>query len=163
MEIRISTMNDVDEIMNIFSTAREYMVSHGNATQWENGYPSESVLKNDITNGSSYVITENGNIVGTFSFIIGEEPTYQLIKNGNWHCGKLYGTIHRLASNGTVRGIAKTCFEYCAEQIDYLRIDTHKNNQSMQNAIVKFGFRRCGNIYVRDGSECIAYDYLRAE
>lgn len=30
----------------------------------------------------------------------------------------------------------------------------------MQTAIERFGFRKCGNIYVRDGTERIAYDYL---
>ena len=30
----------------------------------------------------------------------------------------------------------------------------------MQTAIERFGFRKCGNIYVRDGAERIAYDYL---
>ena len=58
------------------------------------------------------------------------------------------------------KGIARVCFEYCIEQIDYIRIDTHKDNISMQTAIERFGFRKCGNIYVRDGAERIAYDYL---
>ena len=58
------------------------------------------------------------------------------------------------------KGIARACFEYCIEQIDYIRIDTHKDNISMQTAIERFGFRKCGNIYVRDGTERIAYDYL---
>lgn len=58
------------------------------------------------------------------------------------------------------KGIARACFEYCIEQIDYIRIDTHKDNISMQTAIERFGFCKCGNIYVRDGAERIAYDYL---
>lgn len=163
MEIRISTMKDVDEIMNIFSIAKKYMIAHGNKMQWSNGYPGESILKTDIINNNNYVVVENEKIVGVFSFIIGEEPTYRIIKNGNWHYDKLYGTIHRIASDGTVKGIAKKCFEYCAEQIQYLRIDTHKDNFTMQKAVEKFGFQRCGNIYVPDGSERIAYDYLRTE
>ena len=103
---------------------------------------------------------DNGMIVGTFSFIIGEEPTYQVIKNGKWTDGRLYGTIHRLASNGIVKGIARACFEYCIKQIDYIRIDTHKDNISMQTAIERFGFHKCGNIYVKGGAERIAYDYI---
>lgn len=99
-------------------------------------------------------------IVGTFSFIIGEEPTYQVIKNGKWTDDRLYGTIHRLASSGIVKGIARACFEYCIKQIDYIRIDTHKDNISMQTAIERFGFHKCGNIYVKGGAERIAYDYI---
>lgn len=162
MEIRKSTRKDIKQIMAIFTTAREYMMEHGNKTQWGNGYPGEEILKTDIDAGNSYVIVNNGAIVGTFSFIIGEEPTYQVIKNGNWTDDRDYGTIHRLASNGAVKGIARVCFEYCMKQIDYIRIDTHMDNISMKTAIERFGFRKCGNIYVRGGAERIAYDYIRS-
>ena len=37
--------------------------------------------------------------------------------------------------------------------------ETHRDNQSMQNAILNYGFVECGNIYVRGGAERIAYDY----
>ena len=120
MEIRKSTREDIKQIMAIFTTAKEYMAAHGNKTQWGDGYPGEEILKTDIDAGNSYVIVNNGMIVGTFSFIIGEEPTYQVIKNGKWTDGRLYGTIHRLASNGIVKGIARACFEYCIKQIDYM-------------------------------------------
>ena len=149
MEIRKSTREDIKQIMAIFTTAKEYMAAHGNKTQWGDGYPGEEILKTDIDAGNSYVIVNNGMIVGTFSFIIGEEPTYQVIKNGKWTDGRLYGTIHRWAS-----------FEYCIKQIDYIRIDTHKDNISMQTAIERFGFHKCGNIYVKGGAERIAYDYI---
>ena len=161
MEIRKSTKNDENEILNIFNIARDYMVSHGNATQWDARYPGKDILETDITNGNSYVLTDNGTIVGTFSFIIGEEETYRKIVNGNWNENRPYGTIHRLASNGKARGIAKACFDYCTSRIDYVRIDTHQNNQSMQSAITKYGFQKCGTIYVRNGSERIAYDWVK--
>lgn len=161
MKIRKSTNEDIQQIMNIFAVARQYMINNGNKMQWEDGYPSEELVCADIQSGNSYVIVSGDEIVGTFSFIIGEEPTYQVIENGAWHYDRAYGTIHRVASNGRARGIAKVCFEYCAEQIDYLRIDTHRDNTSMQNAITRFGFQKCGSVHVRDGSERIAYDYCR--
>lgn len=161
MEIRKGRLDEIEDIMHVFKVARAYMVSHGNATQWEGGYPGEDAIKTDIVNGSNYVIVERGTIIGTFAFIIGEESTYQVIKNGQWHNDRPYGTIHRLASNGTTRGIAKACFEFCFQLMDYIRIDTHKDNRSMQAAIEKYGFQVCGNIYVRNGSERIAYDCLK--
>lgn len=161
MEIRKSTRNDINEILDIYGIAREYMASHGNPTQWRNGYPRKAVLERDIENGNNYVLIDNGSIVGTFSFIIGEEPTYQVIKNGNWNKNKPYGTIHRLASNGKAKGIARACFDFCSKHTDYLRIDTHRDNLTMQSAILKYGFKKCGIINVQDGSERIAYDYSR--
>lgn len=163
MEIRRSRLEDISEIMKIFSLAKSYMAAHGNTSQWGKEYPGETILKIDILNHNNYVILDGENIVGTFSFIIGEEPTYQIIKNGAWHSDQPYGTIHRLASKGTANGIARACFLFCMKKIDYIRIDTHADNITMQAAIEKSGFQKCGNIYVRDGSERIAYDYVKEE
>lgn len=163
MEIRKSTPDDIPEILRIFDIARAYMAAHGNHSQWGDGYPGEDVLRKDMMSGNHYVMLDHGTIVGTFSLIIGEEPTYQVIKDGAWHYDKTYGTIHRLASNGKSRGIARSCFEFCSGLTDYLRIDTHMDNRSMRAAIETYGFRKCGTIFVRNGSERIAYDYLKAE
>ena len=95
------------------------------------------------------------------AFIIGEDPTYQVIEDGEWHSSKIYGTIHRIASSGKAKGLAKTCFDYCSEKIDYLRIDTHEDNQPMQDAVLRYGFKKCGIIYVRDGSKRVAFDYIK--
>ncbi len=161
MEIRKSTHADIECIMSIYDSAKAYMKSHGNTSQWDNGYPNVDILSNDIENTNNYLLTENGKAVGTFSFIMGDDPTYAVIKDGHWRYDRPYGTIHRLASNGIVHGVARACFDYCAGITDYLRIDTHEVNLTMRNAIEKYGFVRCGIIYVRDGTERTAYDFLR--
>lgn len=158
MEIRKSTMQDLDAMLTIYEAARRYMADHGNPTQWGTGYPKKDMLAEDIHRGESYVILDGERIVGTFAFIIGPEPTYQIIEDGAWHHSAPYGTIHRLASDGSEKGIAKACFDYCAEQIDHLRVDTHRNNLTMQAVIEKSGFQRCGIIYQPDGTDRIAYD-----
>ena len=115
----------------------------------------------DIARGHSYVLTDGGVIVGTFSFIIGDEPTYRVLLNGHWHADRPYGTIHRLASSGTVRGVSRACFDFCLGIMDYVRIDTHENNHTMQSAITGYGFRKCGNIYASNGTLRTAYDFIR--
>ena len=82
MEIRKSTTDDVPAILEIFRAAKAYMAAHGNPTQWGGDYPGLPELLPDIAWGDSYVLTENGTVVGTFSFIIGDEPTYQVLLNG---------------------------------------------------------------------------------
>lgn len=161
MEIRKSTLSDKNIIIDIFDIAKKYMTNHNNETQWVEGYPSGKIIENDINNGNSYLLVDNNEIVGTFSFIIGEEETYKTIHNGKWDSDKIYGTIHRLASRGKTKGIAKACFDYCISKMDYVRIDTHLNNLTMKNAILKYGFKECGIINVRDNSIRIAYDFLK--
>lgn len=75
--------------------------------------------------------------------------------------GPAYGTIHRLASNGTVRGVSRACFDFCTGLSDYVRVDTHADNRAMQAAIEGYGFRKCGNIYASSGTLRTAYDYVR--
>lgn len=160
MEIRKSTKEDIDKILKIFDIARNYMINNGNPTQWEKGYPGRDIVEQDIQNGNSYLIIDNEEVVGTFSFIIGEDETYKNIINGNWRKeNTLYGTIHRLASCGKKNGIARTCFDYCSSKINYLRIDTHENNLVMQSAILNYGFKKCGNIFARDRTIRNAYDW----
>lgn len=125
----------------------------------ESWLSGEDVFREDIKNNNSYVIVDQNEIVGTFAIIIGEEPTYKIIKNGNWHYNEPYGTIHRVASNSKSKGISKACFDFCFTLIKYIRVDTHQNNTSMQRAIKRYGSKECGNIYVRDGSERITFDY----
>ena len=161
MDIRTAENKDLPEILTIYDKAREFMKSAGNPTQWANGYPQKELIENDIKNNNCYVIHDNGKIIGTFAFIIGNDPTYKVIENGSWSSENKYGTIHRLASDGRKRGITKCCFDFCINIIDYLRVDTHNDNKPMQAAIERYGFKKCGTIYVRDGSPRIAYDYIR--
>lgn len=118
-------------------------------------------LEPDIQNGNSYVCVENDKVVATFTLIIGDEPNYQLIENGSWRSEAPYGTVHRLASDGTTKGIARACFDFCKTQISHLRVDTHKDNQPMQACFKQNGFEECGIIYVSDGTPRIAYEFIR--
>ncbi len=157
MKIKKADMNDLKEILNIYSYARRYMKEHKNPTQWGDDRPSESVIKNDITNGNSFVVIDNDVISGVFSFIIGEDETYKKIYDGKWLNDKAYGTVHRLAGNGKSKGIFDFSMGYCEKLIDNIRIDTHKNNKIMQYLLSKRGYKKCGMIYVEDGSERLAY------
>lgn len=160
MEIVKTRISELDTILRIYAYAREQMKLNGNSTQWSDKHPSESVIIDDINNGNSYVILHEGKICGVFAFIIGEEPTYKKIE-GAWKSSEPYGTIHRLASSGAVKGIFQTCLSYCETKISNIRIDTHRDNKTMQHLIEKNGFERCGIIYVADGTPRIAYQKVK--
>ena len=128
------------------------MRSNGNPNQWYDKFPEASTLSNDIDRNNSYVIEQDGIICGVFTFIIGKEPTYERIE-GSWKNDDDYGTIHRIASNGKIKGIFDICLKFCENKISNIRIDTHKDNKIMQHLIEKNGFEKCGIIYVEDGSQ----------
>lgn len=157
MEIRKTTKEDLEEVLLIYAYAREQMKKNGNPLQWGDSRPSEAAVVRDIEGGNSYVVENGGKICGVFSFIIGEEPTYQVIENGEWKNNDSYGTLHRLASDGTKKGVFQACLAYCESRMPNVRADTHKDNLIMQHLLEKYGYEKCGTIYVEDGSPRIAY------
>ena len=97
--------------------------------------------------------------MGSFCFALGVDPTYREI-TGAWLSEEPYGVIHRLASSGEVRGIARLVFGWCFEQIPNIRVDTHADNQVMQSLLSRLGFVVCGTIIAGDGYPRIAYQRL---
>lgn len=148
---------DLDRVLEIYAYARKFMAENGNPHQWGTVTPQKALLEEDIERKQLYAVRENGVIHGVFAFILGEDPTYKKIYEGVWHKNQAYGTIHRIASDGS-GGIFNACISFCGKKIDYLRIDTHKDNHIMQHVVEKAGFRRCGIIYIADGTPRIAYD-----
>lgn len=160
MEIRQAVAADLPEIQTVYDAARKFMRANGNPTQWAGGYPQEELLRRDIEKKQLYVCVKAGQIVGSFAFIPGVDSTYLVIEQGDWHSDLPYAAIHKVASNGQSKGVTKACFDFCSARCGYLRMDTHRDNLPMQNAMKKYGFRQCGIIYLADGSERIAFDYL---
>jgi len=68
--------------------------------------------------------------------------------------------VHRIASAGKAKGVGTFCMNWAYEQFANVKIDTHRDNVVMQNAIKKCGFEECGVIYVADGSPRIAYQKI---
>lgn len=157
MEIRRTLISDLDKVMIIYENARKFMRENGNPDQWGHNYPDEEVIKSDIAEGKSYVCVDNNEIVAVFYFDIGIDPTYINIYEGAWLNDDPYGVIHRIASALRKKGIASYCLDWCFRQCSNIRIDTHRKNLSMRNLLDKHGFTKCGIIYVKDGTERLAY------
>jgi len=160
--IRHTTFDDIPVCMSLFDAARAIMRSSGNMTQWNNGYPSRDVLENDIRNSNSYVIChENGMPIATFACIVGEDPTYKIIENGEWlHPELAYATIHRLASTPDTHDIARITFDFAQTLAPSLRVDTHADNIIMQHILDQYGFSKRGIIHLANGDPRIAYQYF---
>lgn len=52
---------------------------------------------------------------------------------------------------------------WCIEQAGHVRIDTHRDNKTMQHVILKNGFEYCGIIYLKNGEQRLAYEYTGDE
>ena len=167
MLIRQSEMFDLPRIMEIYAHAREFMAAHGNPNQWgPTHWPPEALIRADIRAGDSYAcVNDEGKVVGTFYFVQGEdiEPTYRVITDGAWRFDGPYGVVHRLAADGSERGIGAFCLNWAFDRCGHMRIDTHGDNAVMQNLVRKLGFVHCGTIHVEeDDYPRLAYEKARS-
>ena len=151
MKIRKTTLADLPRVMEIYALAREFMAANGNPTQWaERNWPPEDLIRSDIAAGDSYVCEHDGCVIAVFYYVEGPdiEPTYRVIEDGDWADDSPYGVVHRIATDGSVRGTGAFCLNWAFEQCGHLRIDTHGDNLPMQRLVEKVGFVRRGTIYV---------------
>ena len=102
--------------------------------------------------------------MGVFYYDCGEriEATYAHIENGAWLDDSAYGVVHRIASDGSVKGIGSFCINWAFAQCAHLRIDTHGDNTVMQKLLEKLGFVHCGTIFVEeDDDPRLAYEKIQ--
>ena len=159
MEIKRADMSNLSCIEEIYRNARSFMKINGNASQWGSVYPEKELIISDIKSGNLYTVSENEEILAVFYFKIGDDPTYAVIKDGEWKNSLPYGVIHRIAvaENAHGKGVSRFCFDFAFEQCGNLKIDTHVDNSPMRRALLKSGFEYCGIINLKNGDERIAF------
>ena len=86
IKIRKTQPTDIAILMDIFEQAKHIMRKDGNMLQWRGNYPSREIVIADIEQGNSYVCTDDTEeIIGTFAFIRGNDPTYtHIMKENGW-------------------------------------------------------------------------------
>ncbi|MDR2979235.1 MAG: GNAT family N-acetyltransferase [Bacteroidales bacterium] len=160
---RPATPGDLSAIMPLIADAQRFLRSMG-VDQWQNGYPSEEIIRQDIERKNGYVLTVAEGIIAFATVIFSEEPTYQIIYEGTWLSDSEYGVIHRMAVADAHKRkrVGESMFRFiekmaCERQISSMRIDTHEDNIPMQRLIRKTGYAYCGVIYLADGNKRLAF------
>ncbi len=153
-------------MLEIYEYARKFMAKTGNPRQWgPNKWPPEELICKDIEVGKSYVcINDEDKVIGTFFFDYGHdiESTYRVIEGGSWINEEPFGVVHRLAGDGSEKGIGAFCLNWCFDQCGHLKVDTHYENVVMQNLLDKLGFDKRGIIHVtQDIYERYAYEKIK--
>ena len=163
MEVRKTTVKDVDTVMKIIEESKEYFREQ-HINQWQDGYPNRKTILEDIIQGISYLLVdENNAIIATAAISFYGEETYNQI-DGAWLNDEAYVVIHRIAVNKANKGqnlasilINFAHLEASLKQIYNIRIDTHKDNYSMQRFLLKNNFTFCGIISLDSGDKRLAF------
>ena len=164
MILRLATLSDAKTIWEILQAAILQRKNDG-STQWQNGYPNEGTVENDIQQGYGYVIEEKNMIIAYAAIVFGDEPTYEVI-NGAWLSNQPYVVVHRVATapNLKGKGIAThlfLCIEKLAAEknIFSIKVDTNFDNIPMLKIMDNLNYTYCGEIFV-SGSPRRAYEKL---
>ena len=142
MEIRKASVQDLEQIMQVYDKARKFMRENGNAEQWGEDYPSAELIEHDID--KMYLCMSEGRIACVSYYAAEEDEDYKEI-NGKWLNEEPYGVVHRVASTGIVRGAASFCLDWAYAQTQNLRMDTYSDNIPLQKLLEKCGFQYCGS------------------
>lgn len=159
--LRQTRVSDMPRLQQIFASARNFMRGSGNPNQWSDDYPSVELLQSDIESGDSYVVIYQGRVVATFVLRGGIDPTYNVIYGGAWLNDMPYGTIHRIASGGELKGVFAIAMSFAEQMYTSIRIDTHRDNRVMQHILEQNGFTYCGVIHCWNGDERLAFQFCR--
>jgi len=163
MHIQFAKINNMDEIMAIISQAKvELKKQH--IDQWQNNYPNEKTILDDINKHRGFIMVEESEIVAYFVIDLMGELSYNEIYDGEWLNNQNYGTIHRICIKNEFKrkGYASDIIDFCKNysvnhQIFNLRIDTHEENKSMIKLIKKNKFKYCGVVYIRHTEKRLAF------
>lgn len=167
IEFRVLDARSIVPSCNLLRLGRLFMHQH-HIPQWNDSYPSEIDVANDVANQYAVGLFADGNLVGYVALIQGEDPNYDSI-DGAWLTeSDNYLTLHRLCVDPSYHGngYARCLFNYAYEvakrkKASSLRVDTHCANIYMQRAINAFGFVYCGEVTMKsDLTKRNAYELI---
>ena len=171
MEFQLAKLEHLEELCVITDEAKAQLKGLG-LDQWQKGYPNREVWMQDMEQEVTWVALEDGAVLGAFAFFTAPDASYAKIE-GEWKTGddSPYASVHRVCVSDKCKGkgVAGQMFAYACQMakekgMPSVRIDTHGGNMPMQRALTKFGFERCGIIYLVDGSEAgdprVAFEYV---
>ena len=165
--LRRAQLQDLPAIMKIIDDAKELLKKNG-SPQWQNGYPNQETLTQDIAMQTNWVLINDNKVAATATLQLTPEPTYRNITQGQWQQpDEPYATLHRVAisSNYRGQGLSKLLFSNLLtvgqmQGIKNFRVDTHRSNKAMQHIAENFNFKKRGIIKVNDQNdpERLAYE-----
>jgi len=152
MKLRKANFSEIAPIWEILQQAIEQRRQDG-SEQWQNGYPNQQTVYDDITNGYGYVITDNDTIIAYAAIIFDVEPAYKEIQ-GQWITNGDYAVVHRVATSNSVkgRGVATKLFKLIEDlsiehNVFSIKVDTNFDNIPMLKILERLGYTYCGEIF----------------
>ena len=154
---RPATEADIPACLAVYAAARRFMAASGNPGQWGSSWPPAALVAEDVFAGRLWVTEEGGRVCGCFAVCLGDEPSYASI-DGEWLDASPYVTLHRVASDGSARGVLAAAVEQARSENPHVRVDTHRDNAPMLRALAAQGLSPRGTVTGHAGTERLAFE-----
>ena len=101
--LRTARPDDLPRIKQIIRQAKT-LLKVRRVDQWQDGYPNEEILQDDIARGKGYILQTQGEVHGYFALSFEDEIPYRRIEQGAWLSDGAYCVLHRFALTEKLRG-----------------------------------------------------------
>jgi GNAT superfamily N-acetyltransferase len=149
MNIRLATLKDIPQIMNLIADVVPLMIASGNL-QWDDKYPNPQVFEKDIDLNQLWVAEIDGEVAGVTAITTEQYPEYAQV---GLDINEPAIVTHRLAVSPHFRrkGIAAALlmqaeYEAIERGIETLRVDTNTKNEATQKLFPKLGYTFLGEM-----------------
>ncbi len=147
-------ITDLFQTLEVLEEVKQYMLSQG-IDQWDEFYPNEDIISNDIQKKQAYIYTENEQILAYM--VLNEEYDIEY-DNLNWSTPTPFIVIHRLFVKPTAqgKGISSQMIQYAeayAKTNKYasIRFDAYSLNNTANAVYLKKGYTLVGIVQFRKG------------
>lgn len=152
--VRCATPRDLPEVMALLNLAKQVMQDRG-IDQWDDVYPDERTIQQDLNAHSLYVSPLHGAIASVFVLNQQCDPAYA---QGNWTHRGPFGVVHRLcvhpdcqqAGMGT-RSMAAAEAILKSQGMAAVRLDAFSQNPAALRLYQKLGYQNAGSVTFRKG------------
>jgi len=153
--VRKANSKDICTVLEILKKAISVMDANG-ISQWDDIYPDETILYDDIQNGQMFLGEIDGKIVSVF--VLNQECDEEY-KNGNWNDKQSsFAVIHRFCVNANFQniGIGTKTMQIIEEMvkeknIEAIRLDAFSLNPYALKMYKNLGYINAGEVNWRKG------------
>jgi ribosomal protein S18 acetylase RimI-like enzyme len=155
MELRRLALTDLGLVVNIYKDAVNNMIAH-NIFQWDEMYPDENTLREDVARGRMFAGVENNEIASVFVLDKECDGAYS---TAQWECGSGgFIVLHRFCVRVDFqhRGVGTKTMKLIekkmkGEGITSIRLDTFSKNPYSLRMFDKLGYKRVGEAHWERG------------
>ncbi len=153
--IRPATVHDLDAVLDLIQAAISAMRRDG-IEQWDEVYPSRTVVAADIDRRAMYLIEVGRSVAG---IIVLDDRQADEYVDVPWRYRGRASAIHRLTIHPAFqrRGIASRLVRFAEAEIasqgyDVIRLDAYEGNPGALALYERLGYRPAGRVRLRKGT-----------